>query len=118
MDQKRPHTGGMRDMDGAEDRIPEESAAEALALPALIDGEPSEHDYGDGIGHVSPDSSGRSRLQGGAGGQGVISDDTSANANHIGAAGSALFISQRTLPEPFVEDRYTGIEPARIVRWA
>lgn len=58
VDQDRPNTGNIGGLKGAQCSIAQKPLAETVTVKFLIDCESTDDHYGNGLGHVAPDSAG------------------------------------------------------------
>ena len=68
----------------------------------LIDREPADDHYGDGIWHVAPDAAGSAGVRDRANGQRIIGDHAEARAHYVGARCAALVVRQGAAAQPVI----------------
>ncbi len=115
MDEQRPHTDDLRRGDGAGDRVPEQMGAQAPALFLGVDGEASEQDDRDRVGHALPDAPTGIQPLDGTGGQGVVADDAFVPGSDEAAGCPRGLVAQRASAQPVVERGFAAVQGRQVV---
>lgn len=115
MDQDRANAGQFRRLRRAQDRVLQQSPADALPGMAPIDRQPREKHDGDRMAAYSLRYPGGSaRVVDGADGEAMEADDDLPLADDEGARGVGTLAGKRMAPEPQVERRDPAVEAVRV----
>lgn len=113
--QDRADAHGFGHGERSQECISEERGTEASPLMRPIDGQPNEDHDRDRLRHVAPHPASGDGVSDGAGGQGVVADDTAATDYHERPRGTGTLVLQCSALQPVVQLRNSAFEGRNVV---